>query len=297
MISFRTFSDLSLKDAVSLWNKGFEQYIVPVTLTVDSFVQRTANEGISLDLSVIAYDGDTPVGFVANGFRTYHGQKKAWNGGTGIIPDYRGRGIGKLLIEQSLRLYREQAVHVAVLEAISQNERAIRLYEKMGYQIKDTLFIMQNTEALPAGSFSSSSSGHLPTYTLKKASPAELAFIPMYRGDRAWQTQWESLRSGELLLAIDSNTGNVIGYSLYRRNYNEQGELTAIVLFQCEVSPGSSNEAEIVNSMLHEVFAPHQGACKRMTMNLSSSCYMVVDALLRAGFTGQMEQVYMVHQL
>ncbi|MBD0380151.1 GNAT family N-acetyltransferase [Paenibacillus sedimenti] len=297
MISFRTFSDLSLKDAVSLWNKGFEQYFVPVTLTVDSFVQRSANEGISLDLSVVAFDRESPIGFVANGFRTYQGQKKAWNGGTGIIPDYRGKGIGKLLVERSIRLYKEQGVHLTTLEAISENERAIKLYEKMGYQLKDRLLILQNTEELPKGSFTSASNSPTPAFTLKKASPAELAFVPMYRGDRAWQTQWESLRSGELLLVCDSSSGDVIGYSLFRRNYNEQGELTAIILYQCESAPNSSYETEIINFLLYEVFAPQLGACKRMTMNLSSSCVAVVNALLNAGFTKHMEQVYMDQQL
>jgi ribosomal protein S18 acetylase RimI-like enzyme len=296
LISFRTFSDLSLKDAVSLWNKGFEHYFVPVSLTVDTFVQRTANEGISLDLSVVAFDGEIPVGFVANGFRTHLGQKIAWNGGTGVIPDYRGKGIGKLLIEQSIRLYREQGVHLATLEAISENERAIRLYENMGYQIADRLLILQMTDELPIQAFASiSRKSH--SFTLKKASPAELAFAPIYRNDRAWQTQWESLRSGELVLAYDHNSGRAIGYSLYKRTYNEQGECSAITLFQCETVPGIDNDTTIIAAMLSEVYAPHAGECKRMTMNLPSSSSLAIEAIQRAGFSLQMEQVYMVQQL
>ncbi|TXK72395.1 N-acetyltransferase [Paenibacillus sp. N3.4] len=296
MISFRTFSDLSLKDAVSLWNKGFEHYFIPITLTVDTFVQRTANEGISLDLSIVAFDGEMPIGFVANGFRTHQGQKMAWNGGTGVIPDYRGKGIGKLLIEQSIRLYREQGVHLATLEAISENERAIRLYENMGYQIKDRLHILQMTDALPVQAFTSiSRRSH--SFSLKKTVPSELAFIPIYRRDRAWQTQWESLRGGEVVLAFDNNSGEVLGYSLYKRTYNEQGECSAIVLYQCETGSGINDAAPLIAAMMNEVYAPQIGACKRMTMNLSSSSSFAVEAIRLAGFTSQLEQVYMVQQL
>ncbi|NEW08256.1 GNAT family N-acetyltransferase [Paenibacillus sp. SYP-B3998] len=296
MITFHTFSELSLKDAVSLWNKGFEHYLIPITLTVDTFVQRTANEGISLDHSIVAFDEKTPIGFVANAFRTYQGQKIAWNGGTGIIPDYRGKGIGRLLIEQAISLYREQAVHVSTLEALSENERAIRLYENMGYQTKDRLLMFQTTDALLSNAFLPRSN-HEDYFTLKKASPAELGFLPIYRNDRAWQTQWESLRSGELVLAYNKHSGEVIGYSLYRSIYNEQGELSTIILYQCEVDPSVSNAANIINEMLTEVYAPHRGACKRMTINLSSTNHLVIEALGRAGFTLQLEQVYMVQHV
>ncbi|MFC9707709.1 GNAT family N-acetyltransferase [Paenibacillus sp. NPDC056933] len=63
----------------------------------------------------------------------------AWNGGTGIAPAFRGQGIGRVLMLRSLELCREHGVEIAILEALAQNENAIKLYQYVGYEITDRL--------------------------------------------------------------------------------------------------------------------------------------------------------------
>lgn len=53
--------------------------------------------------------------------------------GMGIIPGYRDRGLGTRLIKAALDLARESDLHRVELHVHADNERAIALYEKVGF--------------------------------------------------------------------------------------------------------------------------------------------------------------------
>lgn len=46
---------------------------------------------------------------------------------------------------RNLQLYQEQDVDIALLEALVQNEAAIKLYQKVGYEITEQLVCLQHT--------------------------------------------------------------------------------------------------------------------------------------------------------
>lgn len=50
-----------------------------------------------------------------------------------VMPDYRGRGIGKLLLQEMLDYCDNEEIGNISLEVRVSNEVAIRLYEKMGF--------------------------------------------------------------------------------------------------------------------------------------------------------------------
>ncbi len=53
--------------------------------------------------------------------------------GMGIVPAYRGQGLGCRLIETTLRAAREAGIERIELSVHSDNNRAIALYEKVGF--------------------------------------------------------------------------------------------------------------------------------------------------------------------
>lgn len=54
--------------------------------------------------------------------------------GIGIIKDYWGMGLGTLLMEEALREAKRMDFYQAELGVYADNERAIRLYEKLGFE-------------------------------------------------------------------------------------------------------------------------------------------------------------------
>ncbi|NJD08114.1 MAG: GNAT family N-acetyltransferase [Methylococcaceae bacterium] len=81
----------------------------------------------------VAVDGDTVVGW-ADVLPAW-GQAVAHCGrlGMGVLPGYRGRGIGTRLVQACLDQAKTQGLSRIELEARADNTAALRLYEKFGF--------------------------------------------------------------------------------------------------------------------------------------------------------------------
>ncbi|MGG1516863.1 GNAT family N-acetyltransferase [Paenibacillus oryzisoli] len=287
----KKMSELSVESAVALWNLGFEGYFINSTLTVDRFLARAVGEGLSLEHSLAMYDEQgEPVGLVMNGFRTLAGRKIAWNGGTGIAPAFRGKGFGQQLMERNLELYREHGVDAAMLEALIQNNAAIRLYQKVGYEITERLVGLQHDGTLNADELHANHS-----YTVQRGRPVEVSKLPFYHAMSAWQTQWNSLKDGESVMITDD--ASVVGYALFKRVYAEDGSLTTVVLYQCEAAPERRDKREILTAALSEIFAHGEAPSKQLTMNIRHANRELHELLDSLGFAPFVEQVHMLRQL
>lgn len=294
MIAIKQMSDCTFAEVTKAWNRGFEGYFFPVALTEELLVQRLGAEGYSLGLSVVAFDGEEPIGLVASGLRTVNGRKIAWNGGTGVATAYRRQGVGRQLMAATLELYREAGVDDAILEAISQNDKAIALYRQLGYEIVDRLVFWQRTDALPGDLFGT---GRESAYRVRPILAQEVSVLPFYRTDAPWQNQWQSMRDGEALL-VEDERGQAVGYAMYKRAVNEEGKIAAIVLRQCEAQPGHGDEEAILRAALRELYGPSELECRRSTFNLPASQERLLGILEEAGFSSSgTEQVYMVKKM
>jgi ribosomal protein S18 acetylase RimI-like enzyme len=70
----------------------------------------------------------------------------------GIVPEYRGRGLGAALLCQALIGFEQAGVTVAYLEVTAQNLPAVRLYRKFGFRCYRTLYkSMLDRSANPLG--------------------------------------------------------------------------------------------------------------------------------------------------
>jgi ribosomal protein S18 acetylase RimI-like enzyme len=56
--------------------------------------------------------------------------------GMGLLPEFRGKGIGKRLIERTLAAAREVGFHRVELTVREDNLNAIELYKKIGFEIE-----------------------------------------------------------------------------------------------------------------------------------------------------------------
>lgn len=291
-MTFRKLSELSIEENVRIWNLGFEGYFIQMIMTIEAFMTRSVNEGLSLENSLAIYVDGEPAGFVMNGFRDVDGKKLAWNGGTGIAPAFRGQGIGRALMLRNLELYREQGVELAILEALTQNESAIKLYQYVGYEITDRLMILQHMGTIDPQLLERSA---VHPFSITIGLPRDVYALDFYRGLSAWQTQWPSMKEGEsLIIRQDSEP---VCYALYKRTFDQEGKLVTITLYQCEALPGREDAEEIYKLALGELFAPLDYVCRRATANLRISNQPLNDLLLKLSFTTNVEQVLMMRNM
>lgn len=286
MITIKRLTECSLHDATIAWNTGFEGYYFNMTMTIDQFTNRLILEGLSPELSIIAYDDKKPVGFILNGIRVIKGKKVAWNGGTGVAHEYRGKGVGNLLMDAALAIYREHGVDIATLEAVKENKQAISLYEKKGYRLKDELVHLQHKGIVEGNLFPIDS-----VYKLVKGLPIDASKLPFYQYFVSWQTQWNNARDGEALIAYDQNE-SPIGYVIYKRRFNEAGEQVAVIVLQCKTSPTFIEKENVLRFLLNKVFAE---SCdmQQIFPNVSAGDEILRSLLIEAGFNVFVEQVYL----
>lgn len=291
MLTMKRLSECTFQEAVSLWNRGFEGYYFPMNTDVFSYTQRLANEGLSPDLCVVAFDNEQAVGFVLNGIRMVGDQKIAWNGGTGVIPEYRHQGVGRQLMKATFDVYREEKVQLAMLEAIKANENAIKLYQQMGYAIVDELVFYTHQGTLPLVG------KQLPDgIRVQRGVPQDVKSLGFYRAQAAWQTQWASVRDGESLI-ISDQSGEQIAYALFKRTFDTEGKQNGIILYQAEVKPGYVDDYEMMQSLLVEVYAPLDHTYQRSTVNTPVSNELATTLLREWGFTTRAEQVWMTRMM
>lgn len=280
-IIFKRLTECKIDDIITAWNRGFEGYFVKIEMTAEMFFQRVTNEGLSLNLSLVGFSGEEPVAIVVNGVRTIAGKKTVWNGGTGVAPEYRGTGVSRLLMEENLKIYQEEGFEVATLEAIKENTAAIRLYERYGYEIVDRVVFANGNWAETTAAATQ--------IKVKPIRPEQLPLQSFYKENVPWQCQWQSVRAGEAQLYYDKDD-NPLGYCLFRRVWNGEGDLGKVIIYQLELF------SEINSSLLDVILAfisdEESSQVNIITVNFSLS-NPVSQLLLNNDFQVVTEQVVM----
>lgn len=139
---------LTIQDTGSLLNTingAFADYIVPFRLNASQLALKMASENIRLEWSVGVFNGDMLVAFIMHGVRTVNGVVTVYNAGTGVLPDYRARGLVTKMYDYVLPFLKERQVKQLVLEVIESNLPAIRAYEKNGFSVNRKLLCFTGT--------------------------------------------------------------------------------------------------------------------------------------------------------
>ena len=67
----------------------------------------------------------------------------------GIVPCHRGKGLGTTLLLRALEGFRRSGLGRAYLEVTAQNDSAIRLYRRLGFRFRKTLYKAVDAAAAP----------------------------------------------------------------------------------------------------------------------------------------------------
>ncbi len=285
MIAIKRLCDCPLQDVILAWNEGFEGYFIKMNFSVGQLMKRMVEEELSAEHSIILYDGKRPIGIVLNGIREADGMKRAWNGGTGIAPAYRKKGLGRLAITECIRIYEQENVVSATLEAIEENHPAIHLYEKMGYKQIGRLmnYACHHPIEWPAAPSS---------YRAEVRSPAELGKLAFFREDIPWQTQRRSIQGAEGIALIDKE-GKECAYAIFQKRWQENGEVQAIYLFQARISlPPNPEMAKV---LLNAVFGTNAGSSYVVNLPLRED--RLDETLKEMGFEETVGQVWMEYSV
>lgn len=139
-MQIKSLEHTSLEEIVQCLNLSFANYFVPMPKGVEVWKNRFLGARVDSSLSAGMFHEDKLIAFVLHGIDKRADQWVAFNTGTGVLPAYRSRGIVDKLYAFMIPQLKEQGINRCSLEVIQENARAIRVYERIGFSIKKSLY-------------------------------------------------------------------------------------------------------------------------------------------------------------
>ena len=122
--------EYGLDRAVDLLNRAFADYVVPIEVDAAEVYQMLVQDGIDVGSSrVVVRDGQAAgIALIA---------RRGWTArlaAMALVPEARRAGLGTWLMGCLVDEARARGERAMVLEAIEQNEPALRLYQRCGFR-------------------------------------------------------------------------------------------------------------------------------------------------------------------
>lgn len=125
-------SNYSLSELVKLLNRGFENYFIPIHFSSDMFSNMLHKDGIDLADSRVLIADDQACGIALIACRRSLQASRV--AAMGIAKETRGKGAGSWFMKELIDDACARGDREMVLEVIEQNEPAVRLYRKYGFE-------------------------------------------------------------------------------------------------------------------------------------------------------------------
>ena len=134
MYTYKILDNTELSIIHQAFVEAFSDYQVKMDLPFSKFDNMIKRRGFIPELSIGAFDNEKLIGFVLNGARMWNGKFTAYDLGTGVIPDYRKKGITSEILKNVKDLCKENNIESYLLEVLQNNTGAVELYRKQGFQ-------------------------------------------------------------------------------------------------------------------------------------------------------------------
>ena len=138
-MEIKILEEITIRELTNVFNKAFADYTVKVHLTEENMLIKMKAENILLHNSVGAFIENNLIGFILIRIDSYNGKNIAYNGGTGVIPEYRGNKMTNKMYSFISPVLKSKNIHHHQLEVISQNTIALKVYENLGFSKLRTL--------------------------------------------------------------------------------------------------------------------------------------------------------------
>ena len=202
--------------------EGFADYIIQFELTERQFQNHITLNAVDLDRSAGCFDADCPVGVSLNGFGTWEGKPTIYDAGTTVIPEYRRRGVSRAMFDWMIPLFQAEGFKQFLLEVITNNDPAVRLYEQLGFRKTRELLLLEAESSI----------------SLDRPSPTEIEIREIHRhesipfalfwdGKPSWQNSIEAIqRSVQMKRLLGAFIGDkCVGYIVFSAGVGRLAQL------------------------------------------------------------------------
>jgi ribosomal protein S18 acetylase RimI-like enzyme len=282
-INYRFLSAKHFDELYQVNLKAFSDYLIPIRISEIQFENHIAQNAVDLNLSVGAFAEGKMVGFTLNGFGLWNGKQTAYDAGTGVIPDFRKRGVGRSMFDFLLPKLREIGTEQMLLEVIEGNEIGIRLYQKLGFEKTRKLLFFEQGESLD----------------LKRNENIEIRELEdsdwnllenFWDRNTSWQFSWESILRKTLSKTILGAflDENIVGYGVV---YPTSGMIPQIAVDK------NCRRKGVASTILYELREHAEKDKKLKFSNVDESLVNVIEFVKRLDFKQTITQFEMIKTL
>ena len=252
-------SAYSVPDLIEFLNQGFEDYSVPIQFNTAAFLSMLRKDGIDLTASRVLTVNDQPCGIALIARRGWVNRLAAM----GIGKNARGMGAGSWFMDDLIRDACQRGEREMVLEVIEQNEPAVKLYQKSGFEIVRRLvgFICKQAQETESN-------------TLEEIDLRQMGQLVSHYGlpDLPWQLSGESIAQMNPPACAYRHERAFVAIS--------NPEVEHIVIWSLIVEPQARGRG-LGSRMLKHMMAAHPGKTWHMPALLPEECGQTFK---RAGF-------------
>ncbi|MEM6642678.1 MAG: GNAT family N-acetyltransferase [Bacteroidota bacterium] len=136
-MKYRSLSTADVKPLYQTFKAAFSDNFVKLQPSEREFIYRISKKiKVENDISAGAFDGEEMIGFILHSSNVYQGIPTAYNGGTGVLPGFRNQSIAEEIYAHLIPKIQSRFLARILLEVVEQNDYAVKLYEKIGFQFK-----------------------------------------------------------------------------------------------------------------------------------------------------------------
>lgn len=281
----RFLSEFDLDQLFETFNDAFSDYILPSELTATQFRQHLAANAVDISRSVGCFDGDRMIGFSLNGFGEWNGLSTVYDAGTGVIPPLRRQGVSNAMFEMMLPVFRRDGIDQFLLEVITVNTPALRLYEKLGFKTVRELALLRWDE-VPETQLSSHE-----RFTIREMdTPDWPRFESFWDGKPSWQNVPDALnRVIETRCVGGAFVDDAcVGYVTFSKSLGRVSQLA--------VDKAHRNRG-VATALLNFVLARRNSNLPMQIVNLDKSLDRAIKFFENRGFSELVSQFEMIKRL
>jgi ribosomal protein S18 acetylase RimI-like enzyme len=251
--SLRECRFLGLDHFASLYETftaAFSDYVVPFALTEAQLRNHIILTAVDLDRTVGCFDGERLIGFSMNGFGTWQGRQTVYDACTGVLPEFRRQGVSRAMFEFMLPVLKKLGIERFVLEVITTNDGAIRLYEGLGFKAVRNLVLLQRDKAVDGSTLSI-----IETDIRVIDQPDWELFEQFWDGYPSWQNSVDAVnRSRKMKKILGAfHQGICIGYIVFSARFGRISQLA--VSKEYRLQGVGSTLVRAMHSLLEEGFS------------------------------------------
>jgi ribosomal protein S18 acetylase RimI-like enzyme len=179
------FDRIEQSQLLSTWLEAFADYAVDMSGVTEKLIEcRCIKNNVDFDISVGAFDDERMVGFTLIGVDHWQGELAAFDAGTGIVPEFRGRRLARGMFDHAIPRLRSRGATRFLLEVLQVNEPAIRAYTKAGFEVTRELACFKRNLDTPGPALE-------PPAGLELKS-IDRALVAGFETELDWQPSWEN---------------------------------------------------------------------------------------------------------